>query len=199
MADSGCYSVFMRLDLSKPQFTQAAACKITGLTRASIQTRINRGQVKVAQQHPGRQAKRLFSALDLIKLSFIEQMSRHHFASGVAAEVADEVAAHARRWWNRHPETTEPIFDPETGQALGDLPGIKLKAWKEGWEESWHMAIFTNADGATEVHPFQLSDKEYWMNELNEFPDVYTVIQIDVLISKIINAVLRFVHEEPRK
>lgn len=188
----------MRLDLSKPQFTQAAACKITGLTRASIQTRINRGQVKVAQQHPGRQAKRLFSALDLIKLSFIEQMSRQHFGSGVAAEIADDIAEHALRWWKKHPEETKPTLDTATGQVGDDLPAISLKAWKEGWEDLWHLAIFTNADGVTEACPFKLSDKEYWMSEDLSFPDVYTVIQIDVLISKIINSILRFIHEEAK-
>ncbi len=189
----------MRLDLSEPRFTQAQACEITGLSRASIQTRLNRGQVKLAQQHPGRQAKRLLSPLDLIKLSFIEQMSRHHFSSGVAAEIADEVAGHALHWWKTHPETTEPIFDTKTGQVRDDLPGITLKGWKEGWDDLWHLAIFANADAVTEMHTFKLSDKKYWMSENLFFPDIYTVIQIDVLISRIINRILRFIHEGPKK
>ena len=77
------------------------------------------------------------SPLDLIKLSFIEQMSRHHFSSGVAAEIAEEVAGHALRWWKTHPETTEPFFDTATGQVRDDEPGVFLKMWKEAWEEYW--------------------------------------------------------------
>ena len=180
-------------------FTQAQACEITGLSRASIQTRVNRGQVRLAKHNPGRQAKRLFSVLDLIKLSFIEQMSRHHFSSGAASVVAEEVAAHALRWWKTHPETTGPFFDTATGQVRDDdLPAISLKMSKEGWQSYFRLAVFTNEDGITEVQPFKMSEDEYWFFE-QDCPNIYTVIQIDVLISRIINQILRFIHEETKK
>lgn len=190
----------MRLDLSKPRFTQAQTCKITGLSRASIQTRLNRGQVKLVQQHPGYGAKRLLSPLDLIKLSFIEQMSRHHFSSGVAAEIADEVAEHAEKWWAQHPESIgERYFDVDSGKIVedDDAETIWLKAHE--WPDYWRLAVYTNADGVTTFESFQLSDDDFIMLEREFFPDIYTVIQIDVLISRIINRILRFIHEEPKK
>lgn len=187
----------MRLDLSEPRFKQAAACEITGLRPAAIQTRVNRGQVKLAQQHPGRQAKRLFSALDLIKLYFIEQMSRHKFSSGVASEIAEEVAGHALRWWKTCPEKTVPFLGTESDRVVDDLPAIYIEMSEEGWRERWRLAVFVGADGHVETLPFKVSiEKDYFFDVASIFPEIYTVIQVDVLISIIINKILRFIYEE---
>lgn len=183
----------MRLDLSEPRFTQAQACAITGLPPASIQTRLNRGQVKLAQHNPGRQAKRLLSGLDLIKLSFIEQMSRHHFSSGVAAEIAEEIANHAARWSEQLEEVIETV-------DAAEIPELRLGATKESWTGNWRLAVFTNSDGDQDVQPFQHSDDDrFALLEKYVFPEIYTVIQVDVLICTIINKILRFIHEESKK
>ncbi len=187
----------MRLDLTEPRFNQAAACKITGLRPATIQTRVNRGQIKLVQQHPGRQAKRLFSALDLIKLDFIEQMSRQKFSSGAASDIAEGIADHALRWWETNPEKTEPVFDGESGQVGGVLPLTSITMSQEGWYNRPRLAVFVDADGVTCALPFNISEeKEYFNDESNILPEVYTVVQVDVLISIIINKILRFLYEE---
>ena len=187
----------MRLDLSEPRFKQAAACEITGLRPSAIQTRVNRGQVKLVQQHPGRQAKRLFSALDLIKLYFIEEMSRQKFSSGAAADIAEGVADHALRWWETHPEKTESFFDTESGKVRDDSPRISIEMSQEDWYNRPRLAIFVDADGVTRALPFNIyEEKQYFLDESQILPNVYTVIQVDVLISIIINKVLRFLDEE---
>ena len=186
----------MTLDLSQPRFTQAQVCEMTGLTSASIQTRVNRGQVRPAQQHPGRQAKRLFSGLDIVKLYFIETMSRHNFSSGKAAELAESIAEQTAAWWEGEPELISRAFDVESGQVVDGPLLVSVEAHRETWENYRRLAIYANADGNMEMRAFKLSDDQFWSVECHILPDVYTVIQLHVIITKIINRILRFVYEE---
>lgn len=92
-------------DLNAPLFPQQTVLKVTGLSSATLQNWANRGIIKLGEQNPGRQARRLYSQLDMMRLVTIGELTRVGISAARAAEFADEVVVkHAHRLQEIHEE-----------------------------------------------------------------------------------------------
>lgn len=174
----------MRLDLAKPLFTQAAVCEITGLSRSTIQTRVNRGEVVPANPHPGRHSNRLFSTLDLIKLYFIRELTGQGITAAIATHFADEIAIRAVEWWDEEPETLSSDGIPEIV--------LKVSEWKR--LKQGYLSLLN--DGRARFSCVSLDEEKLDIMQ-TILPDVYITVQVDAMISRIINKVHCHLHENP--
>lgn len=165
----------MRLDLTHPQFTQAQVVGITGLAPKTLQNWASRGIIELAEQNPGRQAKRLYSALDIIKLGFI---SRIVDGSGVSASVAsmfaDQIADRALEWWAEKPEEKD---------HEGRL-GVSIKSWEM---DRYKVAALYISGGVPVMREVPPEDRDLLRTIL---PTVYVTVEIDILISSYLNKIL---------
>ena len=75
----------------EPKYEQPAVLAATGLTSATIQNWVNRGTVTLTEQHPGRQAKRRYSEMDVIRIAIMAELVRLGIAPGDAWANASSV------------------------------------------------------------------------------------------------------------
>ena len=78
-------------NLDATLYPQQVVLKVTGLTAGTLQNWANRRIVKLSVQNPGRQARRLYSPLDMMKLLTVAELSRFGVSAAKAAEFAETV------------------------------------------------------------------------------------------------------------
>lgn len=72
-------------------YEQREVLAITGIKAATLQNWANRRIVELEHPNPGRQAKRLYSALDIYKIGFLNEMGRLGLAPFVANQLFEYV------------------------------------------------------------------------------------------------------------
>lgn len=80
----------MAIDLLEQQFTQPDVLAITQLRKELLQTWINRGVVKLAEQNPGSGRRRLYSAIDIVKLGLMRRIADLGLDLNIGRDLADE-------------------------------------------------------------------------------------------------------------
>jgi hypothetical protein len=96
----------MALDLTSCLFTQAEVLTITKLRKEVLQTWINRDVITLGEQYPGKGKRRLYSAIDIVKVAIFRRIADLNLALGVGRALAGEAEQLLldRRdvEWNRH-------------------------------------------------------------------------------------------------
>ncbi|MBA9071478.1 DNA-binding transcriptional MerR regulator [Methylobacterium sp. RAS18] len=77
-------------DLLTPRFSQPSVLQITRLKPSVLQTWVNRGAIELADQNPGYGKRRLYSALDVVKLGLMRRISDLRMELSIAREIAGE-------------------------------------------------------------------------------------------------------------
>lgn len=94
----------MDMNLTEPRFAQPDVLKVTRLKSAVLQTWVNRNAIELSEQNPGSGRRRLYSALDIVKLAIMRRMADLRVELAVAKEIAeaaaDELARHGK--YNPH-------------------------------------------------------------------------------------------------
>ncbi|MCB1833845.1 MAG: MerR family transcriptional regulator [Geminicoccaceae bacterium] len=115
------------IDLTFPEFDQKQVLEWTGLNAATLQNWANRGIIQLKPSRPGKRQRRLYSAMDVIKLLCIFELSRLGVMPAFASDFADK--AITRR-------LVEKIEEREREQKTGKTEfGTAKKAifyWKNG-------------------------------------------------------------------
>lgn len=96
----------MTLDLTAQKYTQSDVLAVTRLRKPLLQTWINRSVVELGEQHPGSGRRRLYSALDIVKLALMRRIAD----LGLDLQIGRDLASEAERLllagreieWNFH-------------------------------------------------------------------------------------------------
>lgn len=80
----------MTLDLLEQRFTQPDVLAITRLRKELLQTWINREVVKLGEQNPGSGRRRLYSAIDIVKLGLMRRIADLGLDLNIGRDLADE-------------------------------------------------------------------------------------------------------------
>lgn len=75
-----------------PKYTRPEVLRVTGLRPDVLQTWVNRNVVRLAEQNPGHGRKRLYSALDIVRLAVMRRLSDFSISLAVCKEIADAAA-----------------------------------------------------------------------------------------------------------
>ncbi len=79
--------------LEDPRYTQPEVLRVTRLKAPVLQTWVNRGAIQLSEQNPGTGRRRLYSALDVVKLAIMRRMADLSIDLSVSKRVAEEAAA----------------------------------------------------------------------------------------------------------
>jgi DNA-binding transcriptional MerR regulator len=80
-------------DLLDQRFTQADVLAVTKLRPELLQTWVNRGVLKLGEQNPGSGRRRLYSALDIVKLALMRRIAD----LGLELDIGRDLAGEAER------------------------------------------------------------------------------------------------------
>jgi DNA-binding transcriptional MerR regulator len=80
----------MDSDLRQHKFTQTDVLAITQLRKELLQTWINRRVIELSEQHPGSGRRRLYSALDIVKLALMRRIADLGLDLAIGRELAQE-------------------------------------------------------------------------------------------------------------
>jgi len=80
-------------ELLDQRFTQADVLSVTKLRKELLQTWVNRGVVKLGEQNPGTGKRRLYSALDIVKLGLMRRVAD----LGLELDIGRDLASEAER------------------------------------------------------------------------------------------------------
>jgi DNA-binding transcriptional MerR regulator len=75
--------------LTEPRYTQPEVLQVTGLKAPVLQTWVNRGAIRLSEQNPGIGRRRLYSALDVVKLAIMRRMADLSIDLSVSKEIAE--------------------------------------------------------------------------------------------------------------
>lgn len=150
--DSSAIYCFMMHYLQTPQFTQPEVLKVTRLKPAVLQTWVNRNAIELAEQNPGTGRRRLYSALDVVKLALMRRVADLQMDLSVAREIANEaermLTANQSVSWDLH-ITFKPDYATEKDLKATVIAsaGISLLAMKyratQGDASQMRVAQFT--------------------------------------------------------
>lgn len=76
--------------LTEQHFTQGDVLEITRVRKELLQTWMNRGVIALGEQNPGSGRRRLYSALDIVKLGLLRRVADLGLELGLGRELADE-------------------------------------------------------------------------------------------------------------
>lgn len=92
--------------LTTPRYPQPEVLQVTRLRPAVLQTWINRAAIKLSEQYPGYGHRRLYSALDVVKLAVMRRMADMQLSLAVSQEIAegaaDRLLETGKIDWNLH-------------------------------------------------------------------------------------------------
>jgi DNA-binding transcriptional MerR regulator len=80
-------------DLEKAKFGQPEVIEVTGLDPGLLQTWVNRGLITLTDQNPGTGRRRLYCALDIVRLSIMQRLTSVGISVGQAKARAFEVTS----------------------------------------------------------------------------------------------------------
>src|SRR4051812_3937134 len=80
----------MPIDLHAQKFTQGDVLAVTRLRADLLQTWINRNVIALGEQNPGSGRRRLYSALDIVKLAIMRRIADLGLDLGIGRELAAE-------------------------------------------------------------------------------------------------------------
>lgn len=78
-------------ELNAAVYDQRLVVKVTGIPAGTLQNWANRGIVKLSVQNPGRQRRRFYSPLDMMKILALFELTRVGLTTARAAEFADTI------------------------------------------------------------------------------------------------------------
>ena len=81
------------IDLTTPQYDQPRVLAVTRLKPTVLQTWINRSIIKLAKQNPGYGRRRLYSAIDVVKLSIMRRLADFRIDLSISTNIAEAVEA----------------------------------------------------------------------------------------------------------
>lgn len=82
---------------SESRYTPFEALSVTGLKPETLQTWVNRGNIKLGDQHPGRGKRRLYSAIDVVKLAIMRRTDQLGIALAIGIDIAEGAEERLRR------------------------------------------------------------------------------------------------------
>ena len=80
----------MARDLTEQKYTQGDVLAITRLRKDVLQTWINRKVVALGEQHPGSGRRRLYSAIDIVKLALMRRIADFGIDLSIGRDLASE-------------------------------------------------------------------------------------------------------------
>lgn len=80
----------MARDLTEQKYTQGDVLAITRLRKDLLQTWINRKVVALGEQHPGSGRRRLYSAIDIVKLALMRRIADFGLDLSIGRDLASE-------------------------------------------------------------------------------------------------------------
>lgn len=80
----------MARDLTEHRYTQGDVLAITRLRKDLLQTWINRKVVALGEQHPGSGRRRLYSAIDIVKLALMRRIADFGLNLSIGRDLASE-------------------------------------------------------------------------------------------------------------
>lgn len=78
--------------MNTPRYTGPEVLKVTHLKPETLQTWVNRNVVTLAEQNPGRGKRRLYSAVDVVKLAIMRRCDDLKIALSISTDLAESVA-----------------------------------------------------------------------------------------------------------
>ena len=79
-------------DIDLPQFVQADVVAVTGVVPATLQNWANRKLIVLSQQlHPGKASRRLYSAVDVVKVQAMVYLTGLGVSAAYASQIAERV------------------------------------------------------------------------------------------------------------
>jgi hypothetical protein len=166
---------FDRIDLDQPRFIQADVLKLApGLTAKTLQNWNGRGIFKTANPFPGKQAKRKYSAIDVIALNFMLIAANLGIAPATAHKVALQIT-------NRATELHDAL-DPTRINEVG-LPEWIIEAGNPEYRKGY---ILKHAGRHV---TFIIDEKEYRAFRTMTVPDAYIVVEVDFIILQTFNRI----------
>jgi len=139
--------------LITPRYTQPVVLAVTGLKPAQLQTWVNREVVQLFEQNPGSGRRRLYSALDIIKLAIMRRLANLQIDLSVSRTIIEDtekiIGQHGEVEWNLY--LVMPLRDPEApiqivgssnmrflgfGPMIGDPWNIRLSTLTEPFEDT---------------------------------------------------------------
>ncbi|WP_088189751.1 hypothetical protein [Sphingobium sp. Z007] len=155
----------MARDLTEQKYTQGDVLAVTRLRKDLLQTWINRRVVALGEQHPGSGRRRLYSAIDIVKLALMRRIADF----GLDLSIGRDLASEAERLllsgkeieWNyhlsikKHEATHQEIkieivasagYSPLSlnyGAIVGDAHGMLVSHFTEPFESTFHRRTRT--------------------------------------------------------
>lgn len=83
--------------LKIPRYTPVETLNVTRLKPETLQTWVNREVVKLAEQNPGRGKRRMYSAIDIVKLAIMRRCDDLKLALSTAVDIAEGVEEEFRK------------------------------------------------------------------------------------------------------
>lgn len=80
----------MERELTDPKFEQGDVLAITRLRKELLQTWVNRKVVELSEQHPGSGRRRLYSAIDIVKLGLMRRIADLGLDLSIGRDLAGE-------------------------------------------------------------------------------------------------------------
>jgi hypothetical protein len=80
----------MARDLTEQKYTQGDVLAVTRLRKDLLQTWINRKVVALGEQHPGSGRRRLYSAIDIVKLALMRRIADFGLDLSIGRDLASE-------------------------------------------------------------------------------------------------------------
>lgn len=170
----------MRINnLELPLFAQAQVLKLVpGLTSKTLQNWAARGLVDLHDPSPGRQAKRLYSAIGVIMLDAMVQMTSLGIGPSDARTMANQIADCAEDLWSR-----EPDEEGDHGERKIVIDTSRLAIYRRGYVRK----VGSHHEMDVRSEPL-ISNLRF---DRIGFPAVYLVVEVDLLTIDALNRMHR--------
>lgn len=169
-------------DLEEPLFTQADVLKVLpDLTAKNLQNWAERGLLEIDDPRPGRQAKRLYTAVGVIMLAAMNRMVKFGLGPTDARDLIDPIAECAVRLWSRAPDEEGQHGERKIVHEYG-----KLVTYRRGYVVRQGDRYAMNI----QTEPFQ---SDLSPHQRLSLPWDYHVIEIDLMVIGLLNKLHRLV------
>lgn len=169
-------------NLEDPIFTQADVLKILpDLTAKNLQNWAERGLLDIDNPRPGRQGKRLYTAVGVIMLAAMNRMVKFGLGPTDARDLVDPIAECAVQLWRRAPDEEGQHGERKIVHEYG-----KLVTYRRGYVVRRGDAYAMNI----QTEPFQ---SDLSPHQRLGLPWDYHVIEIDLMVIGLLNKLHRLV------
>lgn len=138
----------MNIDLTTPRYSQPEVLRVTRLKPAVLQTWMNRQVIELTEQNPGYGKRRLYSALDVVKLAVMRRIADLRIDLSIAKEIAGEaermLVERGEVPWSLHIQfKPEDATKKESNITIAASAGYSLLSLKYGaiQGDAWGMNV----------------------------------------------------------